>query len=423
MRCIICDGNKWKNVDEYRFVKKGMSVCEGCGFVSYPTLYKTKEEIIEFYRNDYRSPPTSANLYSGQKKLHYHAEMLVDLIKEYKESDKEVDVLEVGSAFGMFLNWFKKAVPKSKVTGTEITTSFKRIAKHEFDIDLVDDFSDDQKFDLICSYKVAEHQLDADKELQRYHKCLKEGGRLYIGVPCWFNTMHNFGVGGWDIEYYYSTNHINVWTRKTFESLLKKTGFKIVKQDHEMYDSVYICEKIKPQTLKQKDFDGMDHILTQLKRIKNANDAFCAGKYMDATAIWNDFPSAIINGYETNRKAFHDNGFEWIEKNIIEAARKMCNDSPAVLAICTDIYVRYGKLDSAIKMADMGLRKQPRSPQFILALASCFNQIGEKEPDAEQKKKFFLQSRDLYRFLIESSQQHKAEAINWIYSLDAKIEV
>lgn len=423
MKCCICDSNDWENVDEYRLKPSGMSICKNCGFVSYPSLYKTKEEIINFYREEYRAPPNSQNLFTGQRKLHYHAEFLHDLIKQWNQTGKDREILEVGSAYGMFLNWINRTVKNSTVTGTEITKSYKRVAKHEFGLDLVDDFSDSQQFDLICTYKVAEHMLDIDLEMARYHKTLKDDGILYIGVPCWFNTMHNFGAGGWDIEYYYSTNHINVWTRKAFESLLKKTGFKIIKQDHEMYDSVYLCVKTTPEKLTEKDFDGYDSIMKSLKKVKEANDLFVQGKYVEAFETWNDFPTAIINGYEINRKQYDSNGFEWIEECVIKKARKYCNNSPGILPFIADLYTRYGKLDLAIKAADEGLRKRPRTPHFIIAIASSFYQLAEKCTVHEEQQKLYKQSRDLYRFLLESSQQNRNEAINWIYALDSKIEV
>jgi SAM-dependent methyltransferase len=422
VRCVICNESNWENVDQYRFKKEGMSLCQSCGFVSYPEKYKTKEEIIEFYREEYRPAPTSGNFFTGQRKLHYHAAFLKDEVNRLRDLE-DPNLLEIGSAYGLYLHWLGKAVPKAKLTGTEITTSFKRVAKHQFGLDLVDDFSDDEKYDLISTYKVAEHMLDIDKEMERYHKTLKDDGRLYIGVPCWFNTMHNFGMGGWDIEYYYSTNHINVWTRKTFELLLKKTGFKIIQQDHEMYDSVYLCEKTEPQPINPSEFDGPAKIKGYLNAVKTANDLFLDKKMIDALNIWNDFPAAIMNSYEMNRKQYDSMGFEWIEENVINKSRKMCNDSPAILGFATDLYARYDKLEKAIETADLGLSKQPGSVVFILAIATSLYRLAETEKDKELKQKYYRESREAYKHLKAMSPQHFNEALNWIYLLDSKIEV
>ena len=51
MRCIVCDStDKWKNVDEFRLKPSGMCVCENCGFVSYPSRWKSEDEIKKHYR-------------------------------------------------------------------------------------------------------------------------------------------------------------------------------------------------------------------------------------------------------------------------------------------------------------------------------------------------------------------------------------
>jgi len=422
MRCCICDKDSWENVDQYRLKEKGMEICNNCGFISYPKMYKTKEEILEYYRNDYRNPPNVFNLYSGQRKLHYHGAFLADEIKRLKEKESP-DVLEVGSAFGMFVSFMQTNLPKAKILGTELTTTYKRVAKNEFKIDLADDFSDSDRYDLICTYKVAEHLLDTDKELERYRNCLKDDGLLYIGVPCWFDTMHNFGAGGWDIEYYYSPNHINVWTRKAFESLLKKIGFEIVKQDHEMYDSVYLCKKAEPQKLTHKDYDGKEKIIAHLKAIKAANDLFVKGQYLEAINVWNNFPPAITLDYEVKKKQYNDLGFDWIEENLINKAVSACKASPAILSFAADVFSRYAKLEKAIEVCKMGLSKQPCSPRFLECMGSSLFRLAEAEKDPERQQFLYVQSRNTYEVLKNVSRQSFELAYDWIFRLDAKIEV
>ena len=196
MRCIICDKSEWENVDQFRQKKQGMSICKSCGFISYPAKWQEKEKVIEFYRKEYRNPPTDQNLYQGQRKIHYHQEFLAEpvLQKWHKEGKKDPVIFEVGAAYGLVLAWFKNMrdpsgvpfFPSADLNGSELTKSFKRNAYHEFGLDLKDDFDDTKKYDLIMSYKVAEHMLDVDLEILRYKKSLKPDGKLYISVPTWF---------------------------------------------------------------------------------------------------------------------------------------------------------------------------------------------------------------------------------------------
>jgi len=99
MECIVCKSNDWENVDKYRIKPEGMSICKSCGFVSYPSKWKSQEEIKQHYRNDYRTHPTSNNVFTGQRKVHFHNHFLTSVFKEWAESGKKSpNVFESGAA-------------------------------------------------------------------------------------------------------------------------------------------------------------------------------------------------------------------------------------------------------------------------------------------------------------------------------------
>jgi hypothetical protein len=82
MICVNCNKNDWSNVDQYRLKPSGMCICNNCGMVSYPSKWKSYEEIKKHYQSEYRKPPTSSNYFTGQRKLHFHNSFLQDLFKE-----------------------------------------------------------------------------------------------------------------------------------------------------------------------------------------------------------------------------------------------------------------------------------------------------------------------------------------------------
>ncbi len=229
MRCIVCDHTEWKNVDQVRIKPQGLSQCTHCGFFSYPDKYKTEEEIKEHYRKEYRGAPTVHNALTGERKLHYHDSFLSPLFQSWKEQGLTNPVIgEIGSAMGMFLNWIKQQIPGAEVHGTELTTTFRRVAKHEFGIDLVEDFDFTKQYDMIASYHVLEHQLDADVMLKKYRDCLKDSGVMYLSTPVWFREALNFGAPGFDIEYYWAPDHINAWSEGHLEYIIQKAGLQII---------------------------------------------------------------------------------------------------------------------------------------------------------------------------------------------------
>lgn len=424
MRCIICDSNNWENIDIYRFKPHGMAICNTCSMISYPTLWKSEEEIKAYYRKDYRSCPTSGNLFTGQRKIYFHHAFLNDLFEKWKKENRgEIEVCEIGAAYGLALSWVKDIYPQSKVSGTELTISYRRVAYHEHGIELTEDFDDTKKYDLIMSYKVAEHQLDVDKMLIKYRSCLKEDGLMYLSVPIWFDQMNCFGVNSFDLEYYYDKNHVNVWTKKLFESLLKKVGFEIIKQDHLIYDSTYLLKACEPKTLDKNDFDDIKKIKSIMERIKLAHIAYNESRFSDAIIVYPNYPQAYTSYFEINRKEFHEKGWEYTKENFIDKMKKDCGECGEFFITATDISMRFKKFEEAIKYAENGLKIKPNNPGLLILLINTMREIAIHSDTEEKKIHYFNQARQISRYLKDVSLQHTKEAIDLIYLFDSKIPI
>lgn len=422
MRCVICDSDNWTNVDQYRLKPSGMAMCNTCSMVSYPSLWKTEDEIKAHYRKDYRTSPTANNLYSGQRKLHFHHAFLAPLFEEWKkEGRKEPEIYEIGAAYGMALAWARDVYPGAKVGGTELTISYRRNAYHEYGIELTEDFDDSKKYDLIMSYKVAEHQLDVDKMLTKYRSCLRPNGLMYISVPCWFGSMTNFGLSGFDLEYYYDPNHINVWTRKLFESLLKKVGFEIVKEDHVIYDSTYLVKACEPKKLEKDDFENPSDIKKRLDAIKLAYIANSENRFDDAILLYPNYPQAHISRAEMIRKEAFQKGWEWIKENIIAKMFRDCSEGAELWITATDLAMRAGQWDEAIKFAENGIKAKPANPVSLGQLINIMREIAINSDSQEKKEHYFAQSRQIARHLREVSLQNQREAIDFIYLFNSKL--
>lgn len=428
MRCIVCDKNEWENVDQYRIKKEGMSACKNCGFVSYPKKWKAKNEIIEYYRKSYRAAPTVDNLYSGQRKLHYHHEFLYPSVIEQwkKEGKKDPVVFDVGAAYGLSLAWLRNMresgvhlFPQADLNGSELTLSYRRNAFHEFGLDLKEDFDDSKKYDLIMSYKVAEHMLDADLELVRYREALKEDGHLYISVPTWFNRLHNFGMGGFSIEYYYSPDHVNAWTRAHFEYILKKTGFKIIKENHAYYDSTYLC--VPGDFGREVPLPTLAHIVECLARVKKA-DEFCQKKELDkALEAWPNFPLVRRAAYEYNRKEWHTKGIEEIMKQIIDPWLQLDPDSYEAFALGGDLLMRYKKYNDALLYLQKALQRRPKCDSILGAIANTYRCLAEESKNDDEKAHYMTEARTIMRYIKDNCLIAFGQATTWVYNDNASI--
>jgi len=422
MRCPICEEtDMWENVDKYRTKPQGMAICNGCGFVSYPDKYQAKDEIIKYYEKEYRAAPNVMNIYTSERKMHYHGEFLKDVIQQFKtENREEIVVTDIGSAFGMFLKWFRDFFPKGDYTGVELTKSFVRNAWHMYRIPTKNDFDDSKKYDLIASYKSLEHILDPDIELERYVNALKDDGYLYISVPTWFHQMKSFGMGGFDLEYYYSPNHINTWTRKHFEGLLASKGAKIVKENHTMYEDTYLCVR-DLSIMKETYYEDPEEIKEKMAKIQEANDAYEIGDYDKAINIWPNFPIAHYVRYEYNRAKWHQLGFEEIYKQVCERALRECPDDSDAHYLAADICMRYGRYEEAIKHLNECNKLKPNMPNVFTMLGNCFRTLGNQSTDEKDKIKFFQQSRNCAMLLSKFGKQNEADAVTMMMHDNANI--
>lgn len=426
IRCISCDAvNEWENVDEYKIKPTGMSVCKKCGFVTHLDNIKSPEELKEYYRKDYRQAPSAGNYFSGQRKIHFHSLFLADLFKEWQDGGKDCPIVsDQGAAFGMLLMMIKQFFPKADLRGTELTETMRRVAKHEYGIDLDEDFDDTVKYDLISSYKVAEHQVDADKELRKYAESLKEDGRVYVSVPIWFKYLSNFGASGWDIEYYYHPNHINVWTEKHFEHILNKAGLEVVRKDTRIYDNTYLCKRNDSLIGKEVNFSGdYEKTMENLKKIKTVWELTRARKMKEAVALWPNYPSIYSAIYEYERNVFHKKGYKAIMTDLIHPAIKNTNGHADVLLLASDISIRYEQYQESLVYVEKGLEIRPGNPQFLMMRAQCFGSLAEISETKEAKRTCLIEAIGTLKNLINCSDQSLAEALNWIYKYQSMLEL
>lgn len=422
--CLICGSvGQWINVDEYRMKPAGMEICKTCGFVTYPEIVAKNEELKQYYRKEYRPGPTVQALFTGNRKLHYHAEFLAETIELWNKEGRKPEVFEVGAAFGLFLHWFRLQVPKANVSGSELTLPFRRVAYHQYKIWLGEEFDSSKKYDLIASYKVAEHIPFMDVELRRYAEALKPSGFLYISVPTWFHQMTNFGVDGFSLDYYYDKNHINVWTRKLFETLLAKCGLEIIKSDHVFYDSTYLCKRNDELMKKAPEYESVEEIIDKMGRIYKASFLYDETKFEEAIEMFPNYPEAHIAYYEKNRAKFHPLGFAGIEKQVILPAIAACPDTHKISYFAADIAMRYDDFDKALEYLDLAARQKPGDPASLVAVASCYRILAQRQTDPKQVVELYESARNIAKTLQRVSIQHSLEALTWIFADEAKIPI
>lgn len=422
-KCPNCNSDKWVNVDYLRNKdtdskgnKINMSMCDECGFITYPDKIKNKEEMLEYYRKSYRPAPSVHNSFTGQRKNNYHYHFLQDVFKKWKDTNFDKPVIcDIGAAYGMSLNLFKQLFPNADINGTELTETMKRVAYHEFGFKLTDDIDESKKYDMIMTYKVLEHQIDPIHELKSYAKLLKHDGFLYISVPTWFNTLANPGLDGFDLDYYYDTNHINVWSREMFKSILVRSGFEILKEDFLMYGDTYLCRVNHAMTSDVYYKENKESLLKSAEKMKKAYELFLDYKYDEAVSVYPEYPQAWQAKLEMNRKVLAEKGFDFFKQNFIDQMLASCFRSAEAYICATDFCLRARNFNLALTYAQHSLDMKPNNPVTLGQLINLYKEMGARAKEEKDKIEAFKKARETAIVLHNVSSQNRDDAINQIY--------
>jgi len=215
---VVADDTKViQSPDSSYIFKIRLVCCKKCGFV-YWNPPKSSSELNNYYKNVYRAPVVILNPDERRREM---IRSRFQLLSKYATGKS---LLEIGSAEGYFLQ--KAAEEYDKVVGVEPSEEYAEISRKvvpKADIYgvIFEDFKSTSKYDVICSFFVLEHILDASAHLKQCHDMLSSAGFLYIEVP--------------DVELYpyqYSNmiwhEHVSHFTHSTIRDILVKTGFELV---------------------------------------------------------------------------------------------------------------------------------------------------------------------------------------------------
>ncbi|MCP4651599.1 MAG: methyltransferase domain-containing protein [PVC group bacterium] len=300
--CPICNGTKFKDLDYLREQKYwydrdylykdpvGFKICETCAFVTYD--YETDAELKRRY--DALVPVVTANsLITKNRKLEYHKKFL----DEFMPCG---NVLDYGCATGYFLDYIWKSgcvvAQLSFNTGVEFSKLLSDYALYEYNIE-VKDHIPDKEYDLICCYHTLEHVQYPDKLLTEFRNHLANEGNLYLAIPHWFNGELDEASGSQCVEFeeLYHVNHVNVFSENDLQNLLKKVGFKIIKEDRKLYGYTVLCEKAEPKELTSGNYANCGTIVKDLENQKKAMELFKQGNHHEALEYYKNYPDAWIH--------------------------------------------------------------------------------------------------------------------------------
>jgi len=174
-------------------------------------------------------------------------------IKLLKRGER-LQVLDVGCAYGLFPDLVQRQ--GWEATGLEPGSVQAAFARNHFQIKVhegkIEDFTTDQKFDVITFWDVLEHLPEPGPVLAKVKRLLKDDGILLIRVPNARGLIHRLSfLSYWLTLGYFkfpldklTENHHWIYTKASLNGILKEYGFDEILLYHEdMIDKNSLIQK------------------------------------------------------------------------------------------------------------------------------------------------------------------------------------
>ena len=176
-------------------------------------------------------------------------------VKEFfNQSDKELDILEIGSSWGYFLDICKKL--GHKPVGIELNKIRQNYIKNKLNINCykrIDEVKENQlKFDKVFLFYVLEYINNPLSYLQELLSILKKNGEIIIITPNKNDVISNI----WSNENYkefiideHVVNYFSVNSFLVIKDIFKESNFEIVdKQGYSFFNHLKWYFTDKPST-------------------------------------------------------------------------------------------------------------------------------------------------------------------------------
>lgn len=250
-KCYICDSKTSQKVCS--FYNIDYLKCTKCSHV-FTNKRPSDKSLSKFYTQNKEYFSYS---YTNKKILKIRLKIFQPKIKFISKFTKGKYWLDIGSGDGTAV----KVIENNgfHAFGIELSESGRQYAKDNFAVNLFPEKLEEfiklkkMKFDIISYFGVLEHLPEPMKQLRLCHKILKNDGIIAIDVPNYdsFSTEVQKLIKH-PARHLYPHSHIMMFTKKSMETALAKTGFRPIAI---WYWGMDMIEFLKFLIQKQKSFD------------------------------------------------------------------------------------------------------------------------------------------------------------------------
>lgn len=230
--CPICSDKNFTKV--YPLIYPRIVKCRGCGLV-YTNPRLKEKYLSKIYNENYFNNENSEmlgyeNYIADQIKIEKTFEKRIKSLSK-KVSLRSGNLLDIGCAFGFFLNVVKKY--GYTANGVEISEFAVKHARERFNHRVIlgnfDNIKISDKYDCVTMWDVIEHVPDPKFTLRKISTLLNKSGLLIISTPDVGSIPAKLTKHRW-VGFKLSDEHLTYFSIFTLQKLLEDTGFEII--DH-----------------------------------------------------------------------------------------------------------------------------------------------------------------------------------------------
>ena len=243
-RCIVCDSEKSSPI------YTGILKCDNCGYI-YADLHLSNSEFEKLYNAGYFTGEEYSDYLSDKEIIQKNFDDRINTLMKYIKPDEHQSLLEVGAAYGFFLELAEKHY--KYVVGIDITKEGIEYAKGSLNLnaycqDLLEWDFESRVYNVVCLWDTIEHLKSPDEYFGKIAENMSTGGLLVLTTPDIGSLVAKLRKNRWRMIH--PPTHAHYFSKKSITQFLDKYGYNVIHFEHSgIYRSVgmvsYILFKLR----------------------------------------------------------------------------------------------------------------------------------------------------------------------------------
>lgn len=220
--CIVC-GNALANAFYAELLK-----CCNCGHV-FADIRLSDSELSNLYSKSYFFGDEYSDYLKDKQVLQKNFKLRLEVLKNFLDPDRHKNLLEIGSAYGFFLDLAKDCF--EAILGIDITEDGVNYAQKELHLTsihgdfLKHDFCG-KKFDVACMWDTIEHLRNPDLYIEKLSRHMEKGAILAITTGDIRSLNARIKKDKWRLVH--PPTHVHYFSKTTLTKLLNNYEFDVI---------------------------------------------------------------------------------------------------------------------------------------------------------------------------------------------------